>query len=57
MTTREELRSRGFDFFCFTTAEDRTAFRARHTETFEFAEVDRSSTSTFSVSSVYTTHL
>ena len=40
MTTREELRGRGFDFFCFTTPEARAEFKARHTETFEFAEVD-----------------
>lgn len=40
MTTREELRSRGFDFFCFTSAEDRTAFREKYTEDCEVAEVD-----------------
>lgn len=40
MTTREELTSRGFDFFCFSKAEDRFEFRAGHTGMFEFEDVD-----------------
>lgn len=40
MTTREELSSRGFDFFCFSKAEDRAEFRTSHVGMFEFEDVD-----------------
>lgn len=41
MTTREELRARGFHFFCFTTREDRAAFSLRSMpEEYACEEVD-----------------
>ena len=41
MTTREELRSRGFFFYCFTKPEERATFSLRKVpEEFECVEVD-----------------
>ena len=41
MTTREELRLKGFHFFCFTTTEDRAGFSLRSLpEEYECVEVE-----------------
>ncbi len=40
MTTLEELRARGFHFFCFTTREARAGFSLRRDPDFACIEVD-----------------